>query len=67
MQIAWSDLGDPQLIGAHLGMLREEAFNEATWASVPSGSYVDSYDPDYTQFFEFDNLASTLPADYPPM
>ena len=65
MRIAWTDLGDPALVDVHLGMMREQAFNEASWAAVPEGSYVDGYDPDFTQYFEFDPLASTLPNDYP--
>ncbi|MFO7564832.1 MAG: Ig-like domain-containing protein [Enhygromyxa sp.] len=67
MRIAWGDLEWPDLIDLHLGMLREEADNEACWAAVPAGSYVDGYDPDYAQYFQFDVLASMYPSEYEPI
>ncbi|EDM73649.1 hypothetical protein PPSIR1_02653 [Plesiocystis pacifica SIR-1] len=67
LRVAWTDLDDPELIAVHLGMLREQAFNEASWAAVPESSYVDGYDPDCAAYFEFDRLASTLPMDYEPL
>ncbi len=67
IRVPWADLGDPQYLDLHMCLLREEPFNEASWAAMPSTSFVDGYDPDYTQFFQFDNLGSTLPNDYVPM
>ena len=51
----------------HMGMLREQAFNEASWAAIPSNSYVDAYDPNYAHYFEFDVIGSTLPNDHAPL
>lgn len=67
MRVAWSDLQSPTVLPLHLGMLREQAFNEASWSAVPAGSYVDGYDPDYGQHFEFDVLGSTRPVDHPAL
>ena len=67
VRISMIDLGSPTYLQVHLGLLREEDFNEASWAAVPEGSYVDGYDPDYSQYFEFDITGSTLPADYTPL
>lgn len=64
MRVAFADLEDPVTLPLHLGMLREQNGNEASWAAVPAGSYVDGYDPSYTQYFEFDVLGSTVPADH---
>jgi hypothetical protein len=50
-----------------LGMLREQNLDEASWAAVPDGSYVDGYGPDYAQYFEFDRLGATLPVDHVPL
>jgi hypothetical protein len=67
MRVAWADLDSPDLLALHLGMLREQAFNEASWAAVPANSYVDSYDPDYSQYYQFDVLGSLLPGDHDPI
>jgi hypothetical protein len=67
LRIAWADLGDPDTIDLHLGMLREQPLQEASWAAVPEGSYVDGYDPDYAEHFAFDRAGSTVPADYAPL
>lgn len=64
LRVAWADLEDPVTLPLHLGMLREQNLNEASWAAVPSGSYVDGYDPDFSQYLELDVLGSTLPADH---
>jgi hypothetical protein len=66
LRVALADLGDPASLDLHLGMLREENLNEASWAAVPSSSYVDGYDPDYTKHYAFDLLGSTWPNDYVP-
>jgi len=66
VRVALADLEGPDLLPLHLGMLREQNLNEASWAAVPSGSYVDGYDPNYSQYFEFDLLGSSPPIDHPP-
>ena len=65
-RVARSDLGDPDALELHLGILREADGTEASWAAHPEGSYVDGYDPDYTQYWAFDLLGSTMPVGHPP-
>lgn len=65
LRVSWADLEDPVTLPLHLGMLREQSLNEASWAAVPAGSYVDGYDPIYTLYFDFDVLGSTVPVDHP--
>lgn len=67
MRVARADLGDPDVLPLHLGMLREQNLSEASWAAVPAGSYVDGYDPDYGQYLELDLLGSTVPIDHPAL
>jgi hypothetical protein len=67
LRVAWADLGSPDVLPLHLGMLREQNLNEASWAAVPAGSYVDGYDPNYSLYLEFDVTGSTLPADHAPI
>lgn len=67
MRIPWSEIGDPAYLDLHVGMLREEPFNEWSWAAVPEGSYIDGYDPDFGQYLQLDLAGSTLPADVPPV
>lgn len=67
LRVSMIDIGTPSYLRVHLGLLRETSFNEASWAAVPEASYVDGYDPDYTQYFEFDLAGSSLPADYAPL
>ena len=66
-RIARADLGSPSSIRVHLCMLSTAAFAEWSYAAVPSLSFVDSYDPDYTRYFDFDLLSPAVPAAYPPM
>jgi hypothetical protein len=66
MRVARSDLDDPQTLELHLGLLRETMFDEATWAACPEGSYVDGYDPEYTQYWSFDLSGSDAPGDHDP-
>jgi hypothetical protein len=67
LRIAWTDIGAPDMLELAMGMLREQPFNEASWAGVPAGAYVDSYDPDIGSYYEFDVLGSTLPAEHSPL
>ncbi len=66
MRIARSNLGDPDVLELHLGILREQDQNEASWAATPATSYGDGYDPDYAAFYAFDLAASELPIQYDP-
>ncbi len=67
MRVSRLDIGSPDYLDLHLGLLREEALNEASWAAVPQGSHVDGYDPDFGQFHQFDLASSLLPADVLPL
>jgi len=67
LRVARADLGDPETLELHMGILRETALSEASWAAHPEGSYVDGYDPDYTQSWAFDLLGSALPVEQPPV
>ncbi|MEM9462307.1 MAG: Ig-like domain-containing protein [Myxococcota bacterium] len=67
LRVARVDVGDPAYFDLHLCLLREEILNEASWAAVPSTSFKDGYDPDYTQFFQFNPSGSTVPADSIPL
>jgi hypothetical protein len=67
LRVAWAELDAPELIEVHLGMLREQEFAEASWAAVPAGSHVDSYDPDYGSYYQFDRHGSTVPGDHEPL
>ena len=67
LRLAWAELGDPSELAVHLGMLREQPFNEASWAAVPEGSYMDGYDPDYGGHYLFDVLGSLVPGDHVPL
>lgn len=64
LRVARAELGDPDVLPVHMGLLRETVLDEASWAAVPSDSYVDGYDPDFTAYFEFDLNGSTLPGQY---
>jgi len=67
LRVAWADLGSPAYLDLHTCVLREQPLDEASWAAVPEASFVDGYDPDYTQFLQFDRMGSTPPADVLPM
>jgi len=67
LRVARADIGMPTDLELHMSMLRETMLDEASWAAVPSTSFVDGYDPDYAQFFAFDLEASTTPASTAPM
>ncbi len=66
-RVALIDLGVPMYLDTVLGLLREQAFNEASWAGMPSSAYVDGYDPDFATFMQFDLTGSTVPSAYVPM
>jgi hypothetical protein len=65
-RIARSAIDDPDALELHMGILREAELDEASWAAHPEGSYVDGYDPDYSQYWEFDLLGSASPVSHAP-
>ena len=67
MRVPWTVVGNPDVLDLHLGLLREQDLNEASWAAVPASSYVDGYDPDYSALFQFDRAGTIEPASYVPM
>jgi Bacterial Ig-like domain len=66
LRIARSDLGDPDGLELHAGLLRETVLDEASWAACPEDSYADGYDPDYSQYWSFDLNGSVNPAEHVP-
>lgn len=67
LRVARSDLGDPDQLELHMGIVREQALDEASWAAFPSGSYVDGYDPDYGEYWSFDLQGSVAPGAHVPL
>ncbi len=67
LRVARADLDDPDQLELHLGTLREADLDEASWAGCPEGSYVDGYDPDYSQRWQFDLTGSASPAEHVPV
>jgi hypothetical protein len=64
LRVARSDIGDPDTLELHMGILRETDLDEASWAAHPQGSYTDGYDPMYTQYWSFNLLGSDTPAEH---
>lgn len=64
-RVARSALGSPTQLKMHVSMVKEQPGAEWTYAAVPSSSFVDGKDPNYTKYFEF-NLddATTAPNTY---
>ncbi len=67
LRVLRSDIGDPDLLELHMGILRETNLDEASWGAHPQGSYVDGYDPDYGEYWGFDLLGSDTPAQHVPL
>jgi hypothetical protein len=67
MRVARADLGDPETLEVHTGLLREAMLDEASWGACPQTSYEDGYDPDYLAHWSFDLAGSTRPADHEPV
>jgi hypothetical protein len=67
LRVSLYDLALPSELQMHVGILRETAFTEASWAAHPGGSYVDGYDPDYAEYWGFDvDLSPVAPAETMP-
>lgn len=67
LRVARSTLGDPTQLELHLGLLREQNLDEASWAACPASSYADGYDPDYTAWWSFDLTGSVVPGSHLPL
>ena len=68
LRVSLFDLALPAELHMHVGILRETAFTEASWAAHPADSYVDGYDPDYAQYWAFDvDLSALAPVDSTPL
>ena len=67
LRVPLAELGSPSLLPVHLSMINEVGLGEWSWAAMPAASFTDGYDPDYTQYLEFDLRSSSAPVDYPPL
>ncbi|MFX1274245.1 MAG: hypothetical protein ACFFBP_15145 [Promethearchaeota archaeon] len=65
MRVPIVDLGSPSNVLAHVSMIDE--FGNWTYSGVPSTSFTDGNDPDYTKFFLFDLDGTSAPANYIPI
>jgi len=54
------DLGNPDHLEIHISRIR----NGWTWDGIPTTSFTDSYDPDYTTFYRFDLNSPMSPSSY---
>ncbi len=64
MRIPMSSVGNPASIQLHMCLINEAASSEWSYASVPSTSFVDSLDPNYTSYFEFTPASGLAPNAY---
>ncbi len=67
MRIPLASIGSPDKLKVHLNMLNATPGNEWSWGAVPSASFVDGYDPDYTKYFEFNLKDNVKPNQYTPL
>jgi cysteine-rich repeat protein len=67
LRIPRADVGSPSTLDVHVGMLDEQAGSEKTYASAPSTSHVDSYDPNYTKRFSIDFASCAGPSSLTPL
>lgn len=65
MSITRASMGNPTSLKVHMNMLIEGELDH-TYAGVPSTSFVDGKDPDFTKYFEFDLGSATPPNQYAP-
>lgn len=66
LRIARADLGSPTTLDVHVTMINEVGGGEFTFAGVPSTSFLDNVDPDYTKSFEYDLAGCDAPNTYLP-
>ncbi len=63
-----SNIGSPiTTVDIHLSMINETMNAEGTYAGVPSTSFVDGVDKNYTHYFSFDLAGCTAPTSHPPL
>jgi hypothetical protein len=67
LRMPWVHIGPFSHMYLHLAMINETGGSEWTWAAVPAGSFADGFDPDYTQYYEFDLSAPDPPIYHPIM
>jgi len=67
MRIPLASIGSPDKLKVHLNMLNATPGNEWSWGAVPSTSFVDGYDPDYSKYFEFNLKDNVMPDQYTPL
>jgi hypothetical protein len=65
-RIPLSELGNPADLRLHLSMVNEQAGGQYSFAGVPSTSFTDAIDPDYTKYFELDLDGCDTPSMYVP-
>ena len=66
-RIPFANIGAPSEFGVHISMINEAGGTEWSYAAVPSNSFVDGYDPDYSKYFHFDLSSASAPNSYPPL
>ena len=66
LRIPLADIGSPATLDVHLSMLNEASGGEWTWSGVPSTSFADGVDPDYTHYYSFDLNGLGKPTSYTP-
>lgn len=54
MSVTRASLGNPTKLKVHMNMLIEGGGVDHTYAGVPSTSFTDGKDPDFTKYYEFD-------------
>ena len=67
MRIPLASLGSPDKLKVHMNMLNATPGGEWSWGAVPSTSFSDRYDPDYTKYFEFNLKDKVKPNQYMPL
>lgn len=67
LAIPFSQIGVTDEFLLHVNLVYEGAGYESSYAPTPTDSFVDGYDPDYTQWFRFDRRSEAPPASYVPV
>ncbi|MHC4199172.1 MAG: hypothetical protein ACYSU0_04210 [Planctomycetota bacterium] len=60
-------VGSPATVRLHISMVNAAVGSEWTYAGVPSSSFTDGDDPDYTKYYEFDLAGAQAPNAYSPL
>jgi hypothetical protein len=67
VRLPLSHFGNPSKLRVHLSMINEQNGGQYTFAGMPSTSFAEGIDPDYTKYFEVDLEGCEVPTDYTPM